>query len=101
MQCVASDHVATLRNRLLMEWPVLGQLSCKNFSLCYSSAFYVEHFDSSSHPATKFCNEIFNTILPLKFMSVECYHCSELKRTLNSNNYFNKKHAPLYPYRIK
>jgi hypothetical protein len=88
MQCVAPEHVATVRNIVLMEWPVLRQLSCKNYSLCNFRAFYLEQLDSSSHPATKFRNEIFNTILPLKFMSVECYHCSELKRTLISNKFF-------------
>jgi hypothetical protein len=88
MQCVAPDPVATVRNRVLMEGPVLEQLPCKNYSLCYSSAFNFEQFDSSSHPATKFRNEIFNTIFPLKFMSVECYHSSELKRILISNKFF-------------
>jgi len=88
MHFVASDHVATVRHRVLMKWSVLSQLSCKNYSLCNSRAFYLEQFDSSSHLATQFRNEILNNILPLKFTSVEFYHCSELKRILISNKFF-------------
>jgi len=28
MQCLAPDHVATVRNRVLMEGPVMRQLPC-------------------------------------------------------------------------
>ena len=35
-----------------------------------------------------FVTILFNIILPLKFTSVECYHCSEIKRILISNKFF-------------
>ena len=94
LRLVSTDAVCSCRTYCKCEehsaYRVAGveELSCKNYSLCNSRAFYPEQFDSSSYPATKFLNEIFNTILPLKFMSFECYHCSELKRTIISNKFF-------------
>ena len=59
MHCVAPERVEAVRNRVLIAWPVFRQLMCKNISLCYSRAFYLEQFDSSSHPAAKFRNDNF------------------------------------------
>ena len=88
MQCVAPERVATVRSRVLIEWPVLRKLCEKVICYAIEVVSILKNLIPVHILLHNFVTILFNIILPLKFMSVECYHYSELKRILITEKFF-------------
>ena len=88
MQCVASDHVATVRNRVLMEGPVLRQLPFKIIHY----AIQVLSILNNLIPAHILLQNFVTKFLIIYSYSSLCPSNSitfrELKRILISNKFF-------------
>jgi len=83
MKCVAPERVANLRNRVLIVCRFSGNICVK--IIHYAILNNLNPVHTVLH---NFVTIIFNIILPLNFMSFECYHCTEPKRILISNKLF-------------